>query len=59
MNHGRREVVALLSTGAAVAIVLYALATNSGMTVSTLRFDALFGADVLGIGLALATVLIG
>jgi hypothetical protein len=59
MNHGRREIVALLSTGTAVAIVLYALATNSGMTVSALRFDALFGADVLGLGLALATVLIG
>jgi hypothetical protein len=59
MNHRRREVVALLSTGAAVAIVLYAVATNYGMTAGALRFDALFGADVLGLGLALATVLIG
>jgi hypothetical protein len=55
----RREVVALIWACAAPAIVLYTIAMNYGLTANTLRFDALVGADVLGLGLAFATVLIG
>ena len=59
VNPKFREVVFLLWGCGAAAIVLYAVAINYGVAPSTVRLDALVGADVVGLGVALATVLMG
>jgi hypothetical protein len=42
-----------------MAVVLYGLATDLGASSETVQTDALVGADVIGIGVLLTTVLRG